>query len=79
MAKKREDKLKHLEIELSDLHQIEQGRVDGSLDLATFREELSHRGFQSTDDFQKRINTLMLKLGVKQDAALEEEQAELNN
>lgn len=66
MQKKREDKAKLLHQELSELQQVEQGKLDGSLDLISYKEELSHRGFGSTDDFQKRISSLMLKLNINE-------------
>lgn len=78
MAKKREQKNKLLETELEDLQQLEQAKIDGSLDLVSFKEELSHRGHGSTEDFNKRISALMLKLDLKQTLDAEPE-AQLTN
>ena len=64
MAKKREDKLKVMQRELDDLQQVEQSKISSALDQQGFKDELSHRGFQSADDFFKRINHLMLKLNI---------------
>lgn len=67
MQKKREEKTNAMQAELSDLQHLEQAKQDGTLDLANFKEELSHRNINSIEEFQKKINSLMVKLNIKQD------------
>ena len=65
MDKKREEKKKNQEKELADLQHIEQCKQEGIYDVAAFKEEISHRGFSTIEDFNKRLNTLQIKLNVK--------------
>ena len=67
MSKKREDRVRQMQKELQDLQQVEQSKLDGTLDLATFREELTHRAIASTDEFHKKIQSLQVKLKIKKD------------
>lgn len=67
MAKQREEKLKKMQEEFSDLKSIEQSKQGGRLDQNSFKEELQHRGFSNNDEFQKRLTMLMVKLNIKQE------------
>ena len=69
MAKKREERVRQMQKELHDLQQIEESKANGTLDLASFREELAHRAIASTEEFHKKIQTLMVKLKIKTDEA----------
>ena len=55
MQKKRDEKTKKLQDELSDLENLEKSRQLAHFDLIAFREEISHRGIHSLDDFKKKI------------------------
>jgi len=64
MQKKREEKLNALQAELTDLQHLEQAKIDGTLDLANFKEELGHRNINSLEDLHKKMNSLMIKLNI---------------